>query len=131
MNLKKDRKELENLRKLKKYYAKFKSKELELLKASYEAKEEDNKQIGVVLLLITAIVSYANLFINNLPKVTEFRSITELVGLFVGLVVILALFKYLISNRNIRTSVNRRAIDIVLAERAATKAKQNPPTPTP
>lgn len=130
MKLKSERIELIAFKEAKRHYATFKTKELELLKAAYEANEEDNKQIAILLSLITIILTLFNLALNSLlQNMTPVRAVQ--VFILVPFVVFgVVAFGYRTSVRNVNTTRTRKIIDIVLAERAAAKVKQNPPTPT-
>ncbi|MDH2332480.1 hypothetical protein [Paenibacillus polymyxa] len=131
MKPEKERLALEKLKESKRYYARFKTKELELLKAGYEADEEDNKQIGVIIALITIGASFMSLSANLMMKVNTYLLPLALLLIYIIGISGVTYMGWITSVRNVKTTRTRKIIDIVLAERAAAKAKQNPPTPTP
>jgi|GEM_PF-5995574 len=112
------------MRELKKHYHGLSSKDLISLKAAYEANEEDNKQLSIVVLMVGAVFTLLNLAITSLSKVpTLVNTLTAaILALFsIGGVSVIGIR---ISRKNIETTLKRKAIEIVLSERTArTKTK--------
>ncbi|WP_404303561.1 hypothetical protein [Paenibacillus sp. DP01] len=131
MKPEKERLALEKLKESKRYYARFKTKELELLKAGYEADEEDNKQTAIIIALVTIGISFISLVANLMMKVNTYILPFALAIVYIIGIAGITNLGRIVSIRNVETTRTRKIIDIVLAERAAAKAKQNPPTPTP
>lgn len=96
------------------------------LKAIYEAHEEDNKQLSIVVVLLGAVITLLNLTLSTLAKeATIGNALTALIIAAFSIFGV-ATIGILISKRNIETIQRRKAIELLLTDRdARAKAKTN------
>lgn len=105
------------MNKLKKHYSSYKSKDLLSLKAAYEAREEDNKQIAIVIALVGASLALVNFALSILKEGTELFTLIVLIILILFVVSGAVLIGFKLSDRVVETTSRRKAIELVLAER--------------
>ncbi|WP_263560489.1 hypothetical protein [Paenibacillus polymyxa] len=131
MSRKKKPTEIEELKAIKRQYTAYKTKDLELLKASYEAREEDNKQVSMIAGVVAMMTSLVATISSGVMKASTDTFPAKLFFLFIWGLVGAVFLGMITTVRNVKTTRTRKIIDIILAERAAAKAKQNAPTSTP
>lgn len=126
MKLSGEKKAVDRMRELKRHYYGYSSKDLISLKATYEANEDDNKQIGIVVLILGSVFTLLNLAITTLSKEPNLgNALTAAIIAFISIGGV-AVIGILLSKKNIETTIRRKTIEIVLSERGArTRAKSD------